>query len=117
VHTPSWARIYAWLWAVTLVIAPAVCIRGLIKPPSPRVLGPSSRVFILGFLVSALLFFTLLTTTLRPLAAASFFAPLIFAVAVFRPTILYPKGPRIYLIACMAVAEVFWIWMSWSQFS
>lgn len=31
-HTPGWARIYAWLWAVTLFIAPAVSIRGLIKP-------------------------------------------------------------------------------------
>lgn len=114
-HVPGWARIYSWLWAATLIITPAVCVRSLIKPPNPRVLGPSSRIFILGFLVSALLFFALLTTTLRILAAASFFAPLIFAVAVFRPSILDPKDPRMYLIACMAGAEVLWISSFWWQ--
>lgn len=112
----SWVNIYGWLWAIMLVTAPVVCIRGLIKPPTPQVLGPSSRIFILGFLLSALQLFALATTTLVPLAAAVFFAPLIFAVAAFRPSILSPKGPRIYLICCMAVGELFWIWAEWDQF-
>jgi hypothetical protein len=86
------------------------------KTAAPRMLGPSSRVFILGFLVSAWLSFTLLATGLLPLAAASFFAPLIFAVAVFRPAILDPKGPRIYLISCMAAGELLWIWMMVENF-
>jgi hypothetical protein len=71
----------------------------------------------LGLLLSALLVFSLSVTTLIPVADAILPAAFIFAVAVLRPSILIPKGPRIYLISCMGAGEMFWIWALWDQFT
>jgi hypothetical protein len=113
---PGLVTTYAWLWAIMLVTAPIACVYGLIEAPTTPIRRRSSGLAILGLLLSALLILGLATTVLVPLAAAVLPAPLIFAVAVFRPSILIPKAPRIYLICCMAAAELVWIWAMWDQF-
>lgn len=112
----SFVSLYSLLWIILLVVAPIACIYGLIRTPTPESAGHTRGVALLGFLLSVWLIFTLAVTVLQPLAVAVLAAPLICAVAVFRPSILASKGPRIYLIGCMAAAEFFWIWAEWDQF-
>jgi hypothetical protein len=108
--------LYACVWAIMFVAGPAACTYSLMKPPLPTARRRSVGVAILGLFLSAMIVLGLAVTTLIPLAAAILPAPLIFAVAAFFPSILTPKGPRIYLISCMVVGELFWIWAAWDQF-
>lgn len=111
----GFVNLYFLLWMTLLVVAPIACVYGLIRTPTPQTAGRTSGVALLGFLLSAWLIFTLAVTVLHPLAVTVLAAPLICAVAVFRPSILVSKGPRIYLICCMAGGELFWIWAAWDQ--
>jgi hypothetical protein len=70
----------------------------------------------LGLLLSALLVFYLATTVLQPLAIVVLPAPLIFAYTMFSASALAQKGIRVYLVCCMAAAELYWIWLYWSRF-
>ena len=110
----SFVTIYALLWAGVLIVAPIACAYALIKPSTPLTRGRSSGIAILGLLLSALLVFSLATTELQPLAVVFLPAPLVFAFAILMPSILSKKGVRVYLVSCMAAAELFSIWMCWS---
>lgn len=76
---------YAHCWA-------RLCLRSDKDPDLAATPGTVS-IAMLGLLLSALLVFSLSVTTLIPVAVAILPAPFIFAVAVFRPSVLIPKGP------------------------
>lgn len=116
VHMPRFVTIYGLLWMVLIVSAPIACIYGLTRTPTPRTARRNRGIALLGFLLSIWLAFCLAVTVLLPLALAVLPAALIFVGAVFRPSFLLPKGIRIYLISCLAVGELFWIWAAWDQF-
>lgn len=108
-------NLYFMVWITLLVVAPIACIYGLIRTPTPQTAGRTRGVASLGLLLSVWLIFSLAVTALQPLAMAVLAAPLICVVAAFRPSILISKGPRIYLICCMAAGEFSWIWAAWDQ--
>jgi hypothetical protein len=54
--------------------------------------------------------FSLVVTVLQPLALAVLPAASIFVGGIWRPSVLVVNRVRIYLIACMAAGELFWMW-------
>jgi hypothetical protein len=105
---------YALFWAILLVVAPITCAYGLIRASRPLPGWRGSGIALLGFLLSLLLIFALVTTTLLPLSVLFLFAPLIFGYAIFKPSTLIQKGVRVYLIFCMTASEMLSIWMCWA---
>ena len=91
-HMAGFATIYALLWTVLLICAPIACAYGLIKTSTPITRGRSLGVAALGFLLSALLAFSLATTVLQPLAVLVLPALLVFSYAIFRPSVFSQRG-------------------------
>jgi hypothetical protein len=113
---PRLVTIYGLLWMVLLASAPLACIYGLTKAPTPETSKQTRGICLLGFLISVWLAFCLAATTLQPLALMVLFAVFVFMAGIFRPSILELKGVRIYLISCMVVGELFWIYVAWDYF-
>jgi hypothetical protein len=108
--------VYSLLWVLLLFVAPMACIYGLAKTPTPQTAKRTRGIAILGLLISIWLAFSLAVTVLQPIALVVLPATLIFAGGIFRPSILVFKGVRIYLMACLAIGELFWMWAAWDQF-
>jgi len=108
--------IYGLMWMLLLAGAPIACIYALQRAPTPETARRTRGICLLGFLLSLWLAFCLAVTTLQPLALVVLPAALIFVGGIFRPSVLALKGVRIYLICCLAVGELFWIWAAWDQF-
>lgn len=108
--------IYGMLWILLLVVAPTACIYQLIKAPSPQTPGRTRAVALLGLLLTVWLMLTLAVTTLQPLALVVLPAALILVAGIGWPFALARKGVRIYVISCIALGELFWIWAAWDQF-
>jgi hypothetical protein len=110
------ATAFALLWVLLLLAAPIACAYGLIQIPPSSNRGRSARIAILGLLISALFLISLATTVLLPLALIVVPALLLFAYAIFRPSIFARRVVRSYLVSCLAVGELFWIWMFWFSY-
>ena len=105
--------IYGGLWTTLLLAAPVAVSIDLLRLSTAGGLRRNSRVAILGFLVTLLLLFSLASTVLSPFAILALPAPVIFAAAIVRPSVLVRKELRIYLVCCMAAGELLWIWGSY----
>ena len=115
-YMASFATIYALLWTALLIVAPIACAYGVIKTSAPLIRARSFGVAALGFLLSALLAFSLATTVLQPLALLVLPAILVFSYAIFKPSIFSRRGIRAYLVFCMAASALFSIWICWATF-
>jgi hypothetical protein len=108
--------IYGLLWMLLLFVAPIACIYGLTRTPTPQTARRTRGIAALGLLLSTWLAFSLAVTVLQPVAFIVLPAMLTFAGGIFRPSALVSKGVRTYLVACLAIGELFWMWAAWDQF-